>query len=43
MSITTGCVCSKCKKWHSHITKEGDKYICIECNHKKEVEVNARK
>jgi len=37
MSIFTGCVCSKCKKWHSHIVKFKGKYICVNCK-KKEVE-----
>lgn len=36
MSIFTGCVCSKCKKWHSHICKKEKKFICVNCFHKKE-------
>ncbi len=31
-----GCVCSKCKKWHSHISKNNEgKFICINCKYKK--------
>jgi len=27
-----GCVCSKCKKWHSHVYKDKNgKYVCINC------------
>ncbi len=30
-----GCVCSKCKRWHSHICKKGKKYVCVNCFHKR--------
>ncbi len=36
MSILTGCICSECKKWHSHIVKLGNRFICVNCNRKLE-------
>lgn len=43
MSILTGCVCSECKKWHSHINEKGDKYVCVNCYHKKIVKLKGGK
>lgn len=31
MSIETGCVCTRCLKWHSHVKVVGNKYICVNC------------
>lgn len=52
MSIETGAVCYKCKKWHSHFVEdkrvyEGGRwrirYICVNCKHDiKEVKNGAR-
>ncbi len=31
-----GCVCSRCKKWHSHNFKDKyGKYVCFNCKYKK--------
>ncbi len=33
-----GCICSKCMKWHSHVSKNKEgHYICINCKNKKGV------
>ncbi len=33
-----GCICFKCNKWHSHISKNKEgKFICINCKNKLEV------
>lgn len=35
------CKCSKCNKWHSHISQDREgKYICINCKNKKRGERN---
>ncbi len=31
MSILTGCICFKCKKWHSHVSKIKERYYCLKC------------
>lgn len=31
-----GCVCSKCDKWHSHVSQlKNGNWICINCKYKK--------
>lgn len=43
-----GCLCSKCKAWHSHVKKDWitNKYVCVNCFYglkveKKEVVIHA--
>lgn len=36
MSIITGCICKRCKRWHSQVVKYKGEYICVNC--RREVE-----